>query len=505
MLFEKPEDNIKEEIHGAPDFFADLNLNQIVDAITAGREEYNLQPFFFTPLKSVDAIRYRHEIMQELENASLYQAIKSFAQEMRAMREHLAEANKLHYKYQKEGWFLDAIEVYCEAIDRLVHDLASLDLKSRGFSAFLEYLRNYAESGGFTSLIAETKKIKADLSKVKYSLLIKGNQVIVRKYELEADYSVEVEETFEKFKRGAAKDYRVKFSDSLDMNHVEAAVLNMVAQLYPDIFINLDNYSVKHTNYLDNTIANFDREIQFYVAYLEYVLLFRRAGLQFCYPRVSDESKEVYSYEGFDLALATKLIHERSPIVCNDFYLKGKERIFVVTGPNQGGKTTFARAFGQLHYLASLGCLVPGRSAQLLLFDRLFTHFEREEDINNLRGKLEDDLARIHSILKQSTSNSIIIINEMFSSSTLHDAIFLGKKVLEQIMQLDCLCVYVTFLDELALLEKTVSVVATVVPENPELRTYKIVRRPADGLAYAITIVKKYRLTYEQIRERIKS
>lgn len=337
ILFERTEeDSIKKETLEAPDFFVDLNLDQIIDAITAGKQEYNLKPFFYTSLNDIDAIKYRHEIMLDLENKILFENIKSFAQRMRAMREHLAQKDKLYYKYQKESWFLDAVEIYCDAVNCLVHDLTLVDLKSRGFLAFREYLTNYTNSDRFTSLLAETKKLKDDLSTVKYCLLIKGNRINVSKYESEIDYSVEVEKTFEKFKQGAVKDYRVKFLDLPDMNHVEAGVLDLVAKLYPDIFLNLDNYCTKNSNYLDETIAVFDREIQFYIAYLEYVAIFKRAGLKFCYPQISDKCKEVYNYEGFDLALAYKLINENSTVVCNDFYLKGKERIFVVTGPNQG-------------------------------------------------------------------------------------------------------------------------------------------------------------------------
>lgn len=506
ILFEETENGINKETVAAPDFFTDLNLDQVINTITSGKQEYNLRPFFYTPLNNVEAIKYRHEIIRDLENKSLFEPIQSFAKKMRMMREHLAQAGKLYYKYQQESWFLDAVEIYCDAVNNLVHDLSLAELKSRGFLAFREYVTNYANSGPFTSLLAETKKLKADLSTIKYCLLIRGNSIKVSQYEAEIDYTAEVEATFAKFKQGAVKDYGAKFPAGPDMNHVEARILDLVAKLYPEIFLELDNFCAKNVHYLDETLAVFDREVQFYIAYLEYMALFKRAGLKFCYPQISNPCKEVYDTEVYDLALAYKLMSEKSAIVCNDFFLKGKERIFVVTGPNQGGKTTFARTFGQVHYLASLGCPVPGREAQLFLCDRLFTHFEKEENIKDLRSKLEDDLVRIYHILNQATPNSIVIMNEILTSTTLNDALFLSQEIMEKIIQLDLLGVYVTFIDELASLsEKTVSMVSTIVPENPALRTYKIVRRPADGLAYAIAIAEKYRLTYDCLKERLQS
>jgi DNA mismatch repair ATPase MutS len=328
--------------------------------------------------------------------------------------------------------------------------------------------------------------------------------VRVRKYQDEINYSDEIEEFFSKFKQGDVANYLVDLKFKGGMNHIEANILDCVVKLYPEVFTELDQFCIKYSDFADQRIIRFDREIQFYISYIAFISDLKENGLKFCFPRVMKQKKNIFAYDAFDIALVKKLLNDDQTIVCNDFQLRDKERIFVITGPNQGGKTTFARMFGQMHLLASLGCPVPGGKAQLFLFDRIFTHFEREEDIRNLRGKLKDDLVRIQNVLDHATSHSIIIINEIFTSTSLQDAILLGKRILEKIILIDALSVCVTFIDELTELgEQTVSLMSTVFPENPLLRTFKIIRKPADGLSYAHSIAEKHRLTYDEIIGRI--
>ena len=107
----------------------------------------------------------------------------------------------------------------------------------------------------------------------------------------------------------------------------------------------------------------------------------------------------------------------------------------------------------------------------------MFTHFEKEEDILNLRGKLHDDLYRLHETLSSATARSIIILNEVFNSTSLRDAIFLSTEILTRIISLDAICVCVTFIDELATLsDTTVSMASNVKPEDVAQRTFKVTR-----------------------------
>lgn len=114
-----------------PSMFGDLNLDQVFAAVAAGRDEYDLMPFFRVPLRDARAVEYRHQVQRDLENDAVSGAVAEFADRLREMRKHLLQAEKLRARYQKERWFLDAVDIYCRAVTTLAGTLAATELGSR--------------------------------------------------------------------------------------------------------------------------------------------------------------------------------------------------------------------------------------------------------------------------------------------------------------------------------------------------------------------------------------
>ncbi|MDO5743141.1 MAG: hypothetical protein Q4P23_01625 [Micrococcaceae bacterium] len=487
-----------------PRFFVDLNLDQVVAAVT-GKDAYTLAPFFYSPLGDVDAVRYRQGVFLDLERSEVRDLVGAF--EARTLvanftyrtRQMRSERNDSGH-YHRALWFLDAVDQYCQTVIALTKGLGEVGVGSRGLLGLHDHLKVYVVSAPFTGMHAEACRLREAIAAVNYCVLIKGDRVTVGHYDDQVDYSEQVVGTFERFQQGAVSDYRDTRPDWKEEDFAELAVLAMVAKLYPDLFAALDAFCQQHTDYMDATVARADREFQFYLSYLDYIWPLRNAGLQVSYPCVSTVSKDEQALATFDLALAAQLVRNGTQVVCNDITLSGQERVLVISGPNNGGKTTLARAVGQLHHFARLGCPVPGREVRLFLCDQIFTHFEKEEDITTLAGKLQDELNRLHADLALATPASLFVLNEVFNSTTVADAEYLSSKILQRVSELDALGVCVTFLDELSTLnQKTVSMVSQVDPRDPAVRTHKVIRIVADGRAYAHAIADKYGLTYERI------
>ena len=490
-----------DEAEVDPDYFVDLHLDDVEAAITSGRDQYRLAPFVRARCADTAVIEYRQDVFRDLEDPGTAQAVRAFGAAMEEMRKSLGHLGKHHYQREGEWWFLQAGLAYRRGVERLRDALGQRPIRSAGLLGARGMLEGYTASDGYRAMAADADAAAAALAAVRYRLRIAGPKVSVSRPDPDnPDYGAEVLATFERFRQGDGREYTFKFSEYPELNHVEAAIADRVALVFPKAFAALAAFAERHVAFMDPRVVRLDREAQFYLAFMELVERASRAGGGFCYPEVVEGGDELRAEATFDIALATRLAAGGRRVVVNDVEVKPPERVVVVTGPNQGGKTTFARTVGQLLHLAALGVPVPGRRARLPLVDGIHTLFEREEAVEDLVSKLEDDLRRMRGILGGITDRSAVIMNETFSSTTVADQSVINRRVLEAVGRAGAWCVTVTFLDELAsLTPATVSMVSTVDPDEPARRTFRIVRRRADGRAYAIAIAEKHRLTYKQV------
>ena len=514
VLFPTEEGAHRPRNRKEPDCFSDLQLDRILKAVLPDYGEFQLEEFFYTPVTDRETVRYRQEIMRELENPEKRTAIEDVLRRFSATRAILEEVRpkllssgilsggKIADNYLEMGRFLDTLVVYLDAVNDLNASLRKLDLRSQGLRDFEEYLSAYCASEQLRDMTAWRQRIRENITRIRFNMFVKPGSIRVTPYEGQADYAERIKELFSRFRQGESRSFLRSMQEKPRSANVENQVLKMAAKLYPAEFKELREFIAAYINIEDTAILDFVREINFYFAWLDMVKTMEAIGFPFCYPELRGRGEARFATDVYDLALAIRTL---KPVVPNDFSLTPPEQILVVTGPNQGGKSTFARAFGQTFYLASLGVSVPARQAALPPCDQVLTHFERGEDELKQSGKLEEDVLRLKSLLDKATKDSIFVINEIYSSTTLKDALVLGGHMIDAIIAKAGSAVVVTFMEELSEVgPQTVSMVSGVSDDGEQTRTYQIRRRKADGAAFAMLLVGKYGLTREQLRRRIK-
>uniref|UniRef100_E6Q386 Putative Mismatch repair ATPase (MutS family) n=1 Tax=mine drainage metagenome TaxID=410659 RepID=E6Q386_9ZZZZ len=487
-----------------PTCFYDLQLDRILHELLSGHEQYGLEPLFYSPLTDVDAIYYRQAIMQDVENVSLHELFCRLSDNFSTVQGHLEKANNSSYPLEHDRLILDAAHLYCTTLRHAAEQLHVFSPASNGLIRLRTALAQYFSSDDFITLEQDSASLLTSIETLDFRIIIGSGSINVREGGHESDLARAVERTFQRFLPTTSPERASRSASYVSLNHIEATIVDNIARLYPQPFFSLKCFADRHHSFFPTSVLRLNRELHFYLACTDFARRLSSAGLPTCFPTVTASHTHIAVKEGYDAALACQAMHEPYAIVRNDWFLSGKERMFVVSGPNQGGKTTFARTFGQVHFLAALGCRVAGVEAFTFLFDTIYTHFEREELPGSSRGKLEDDLIRIHDILGKATSRSVIILNELFASTTADDAALLGTRILRAILDLDAIGVCVTFIDELSTLsDKTVSVVSLVDPTHSNRRTFRLVRKPADGLAYALALAQTYELTYDLLSARL--
>jgi len=197
--------------------------------------------------------------------------------------------------------------------------------------------------------------------------------------------------------------------------------------------------------------------IVFYVQAVELAGKMESLGLPFCLPEIAPSAEQICEIEdSYNIQLAL-LLGSRKPgqnlagqLVTNDVILGSRGRIVILTGPNQGGKTTYMQAVGQAQVMAQAGLFVPGRSARISPVDGIYTHYPVEERLESGTGRFGDEARRIRAIFEQVTRHSLVLLNESLSTTNMGESLYLAQDIVRALRQIGLRAIFTTHLHELA-------------------------------------------------------
>jgi DNA mismatch repair ATPase MutS len=300
-----------------------------------------------------------------------------------------------------------------------------------------------------------------------------------------------------------------------------ADVLNKVSRPLAQA---LKQYTSINTSFL----ITIRRELAFYIGSVKLFRYLQEAGLPVCRPAIAAPQERICTLRGmYNPNLAVRLQQDRSAaaatetIVKNDLEFDSDKRVFILTGPNRGGKTTYMQAMGMIQVLAQTGTFIPAEEATISSVDTIHSHFPTEERPELNTGRFGEEAKRLNEIFSKATPHSLILLNESLSNTSHSESLYLSMDVVRILLKLGARTIFATHLHELACeLEalnrecdghsKAVSMVARIEEKESSRtgksfrRTFKIVPGPPAGRSYATEIAAHHGITYDQLHELLK-
>ena len=259
---------------------------------------------------------------------------------------------------------------------------------------------------------------------------------------------------------------------------------------------------------LENTdfLLNLMPEIEFLVKGTNLLRSLKEKGLTLCKPEIVTNKNIFVANELYNPCVALKVDDE---IITNDVEFKDDIMIFVLTGPNRGGKSVITCAIGLAQAMLQLGMFVPASSAEISIADGIYTHFPTGADDTIDKGRLGEECARLRDIFEDVTKDSLVLLDESLSSTGSYEASYIAAEVLAGFSRIGCRCLFSTHLHELAAeidninartaADGGMKIDSLVAGIEDGKRSFKIYRMKPDGKSYARDIADKYGLSYENI------
>jgi DNA mismatch repair ATPase MutS len=188
-------------------------------------------------------------------------------------------------------------------------------------------------------------------------------------------------------------------------------------------------------------------ELAFYVACLNLHARVASKTLPICFPKPGAAGKRAHDFHGlYDVCLALSM---ETRVVGNEINADGKSLV-IITGANQGGKSSFLRSIGLAQLMMQCGLFVAAEAFAAEISPGIFTHYKREEDATMMSGKFDEELARMSEIVDLLVPNSILLCNESFAATNDREGSEIAKQIVSALLENQIKVFYVTHLYEFA-------------------------------------------------------
>lgn len=458
------------------------------------------------------------------------------------------------------------MEEYIQCIEGIYECLKETEIHSQGFRSLQEYVRSLYEDAGFEELKKDIQALKLDTSKVK-SITLGVN--LNDRYEPSEVGVVSInDKAFTKsgiianfcdflnrkddIKNG--NGWRQEYSfhtpgrESIEGSGMERTAAGMIPGIQGMMVrgmnqegladVSNDHLSKDVTHILDRaitsmltrtvkklkhilsrhvfvstaTISAMLPELLYYIRWAEYIENLQKNGFVMTKPSLLEENKRQMKAKGiYNLKLAQSLLEKKESsdtIVGNDLDFDAEHRIYILTGANRGGKTTITQAIGISFLLAQGGIYVPADSFAFSPADNIFTHYPADENKTMDLGRLGEESKRFRNIFLEATPQSLILLNESFSTTSFEEGFFIARDVVRILLKLGVRTIFNTHMHKLASEihqlnpEGSESKAASLITETKEgRRSYRLKVAPPEGTSYARDIAEKYGVTYEMLEQ----
>ncbi|MBO4878437.1 MAG: DNA mismatch repair protein [Ruminococcus sp.] len=521
-------------------------IMDVLSLMTPDKDTSSYRQHIFSDILALPELRTRMtELFDKLE------FIRNFSTANRESDEKIGFWHLMHR--------LDELNDYISCIEEMRDCLTKADIKSEGLIGFREYITELYNEALFAEMkkdIAELKKKSSSVQSVTLGInvnsrfeaismglisvndkpfkksgivsnfadaIASGDQIqsgnewdgdmhyhpIENKKENSVASFVEKVSGFAAVRSTPLMDGRIRATvinsvQGDDTNNVPFYLDKVLNKMLDQLIRKLRDTLNKYANIAIINISRIIPEFIYYIRFADFIERQMKRGFSFCEAQ-ADKSIPMKAEGFYNLRLAVSL-ENADDVVCNDLGFDADHTVYILTGANRGGKTTLTQGIGLMFVLAQGGIYVPASSFIYSPADCVYTHFPADEDKTLDLGRLGEECVRFKEIYSECTSDSLLLLNETFSTTSFEEGFYIACDSVKAILKKEVRTIYNTHMHKLSdelgnlnsITDRAKASPLTMLSEDGK-RSFKVMVAPSEGLSYARDIAEKYGVTYEML------